>query len=134
MNNSKDYTVNGKCPEHCGKCCSSILPISKAEAREIKKYIKENDIKPVVRNSVLDSNYKDICPFLNEEMKCNIYSVRPEICRSFMCNGQSKSFNYGNKEIVNFLMEFFPGAYKGKIPNVEQINKLYQRRVSSFQK
>lgn len=58
-----DYTENGKCTG-CGACCSTLLPVSGKEIKEIRRYIKKNHIQEQQHN----------------------YPVRPEICRSFMCN------------------------------------------------
>lgn len=74
----------------CGECCSNILPITEAEIRRIKKYIKAHNIKeskhifvaPFV-GEVVDN----VCPFRNNEnKKCTIYPVRPWICEKFYCN------------------------------------------------
>ena len=55
-------TINGRCSS-CGNCCSNILLLTDKEISKIKKYIKENNIKPVNRNSILNNEYKDVCPF-----------------------------------------------------------------------
>jgi len=34
-----DFTKDGKC-SGCGQCCSSILPLSSSEIKEIRRYIK----------------------------------------------------------------------------------------------
>ena len=69
------------------------------------------------------------CPFRDEEnKKCLIYEIRPEICRQFMCNHTKedivarkidfhKKFNpvfmrnefYGNKEDVELFMNMLRG-------------------------
>lgn len=73
-------------PEHkncknCGECCG-LIPATMAEVFEIKKFLKENKkLRGKIRNkktALLD------CPFRNEEeKKCDIYEVRPMICRLF---------------------------------------------------
>lgn len=96
-----DFTKDGKC-SGCGQCCSSILPLSSSEIKEIKRYIKKHHIKEQkhmiapTKEPLLDMT----CPFLDtskEKEKCTIYSVRPKICRCFICN-QPPSKIRDNKE------------------------------------
>lgn len=89
-----DLTNNGKCSE-CGSCCSNILVLNDKEIRNIHKYIKRHHIEERVTKGV-PSAYPSIdmtCPFLDtskEIHKCNIYEVRPEICRVFLCNDSNR--------------------------------------------
>lgn len=87
-----DFTKDGKCSQ-CGACCSNMLWLSEKEISRIKRYIKKHNIKEQkhVAPAVLVEQPKfDLtCPFLNENRKtekCAIYSVRPAICRFFVCN------------------------------------------------
>lgn len=84
-----DYTKNGKCTG-CGACCSDLLPISGKEIKEIERYVKKKHIQEQYHNYPVKSLGFDLtCPFLNDSKsnnKCEIYPVRPEICRSFICN------------------------------------------------
>lgn len=125
-----DHTINGCC-SGCGDCCANVLPISKEEVGRIKQYIKKNNIVPVNRNNILIGEYIDICPFLSKENKCNIYEIRPEVCRNFLCseilNHTGENINHRNKHIINMLTEFYPDAFvPNKIPNLVEINKLYE--------
>ena len=80
----KDFTVNNKC-SNCGKCCSNCLPLSDAEVKRIKAYIKKHNIKEQRHN--VASGIDMTCPFRDEaNKKCLIYDIRPAICREFMCN------------------------------------------------
>lgn len=90
--NLYNYTVDGKCSK-CGNCCSDILPLSDAEIRRIRKYIRQNGIKeskhliPVAK-PVFDMT----CPFRDNGKKiCTIYEVRPEICRQFICDNEQRA-------------------------------------------
>lgn len=84
-----NMTENGKCAG-CGNCCSNILPMTDKEIEVIRRYIKKNHIKErkhgiPLANPILDMT----CPFLNTDKKtekCTIYSVRPAICRCFICS------------------------------------------------
>lgn len=82
-----DFTVQGKC-SGCGACCTDFLPVSEAEILQIRGYVKKNGIKAhTVASVVLMESLDMTCPFRNNaEQKCDIYRVRPQICRSFMCN------------------------------------------------
>lgn len=79
---------DGKCTG-CGECCSALLPISEQELKTIKRYVKKHNIKPH-RHDVVHTECIDLaCPFLNtnkENEKCDIYKVRPKICRVFKCD------------------------------------------------
>ena len=72
----KPYNI----PQHtnctnCGECCG-IIPVDEKELAEIKEYVKKHNIKA-------RKNFPH-CPFRNEEQKkCDIYPVRPIICRLF---------------------------------------------------
>ena len=80
----KDFTKDGKC-SNCGECCSNCLPLSEAEIKRIKAYIKKHGIKEQ-RHNVM-SGVDMTCPFRdNANRKCLIYEIRPAICREFMCN------------------------------------------------
>lgn len=96
-----DYTKDGKCIG-CGKCCSNFLPLSQKEIKAIRQYVRKHNIKehrhlPPTLEEPIDMT----CPFLDESKqmnKCDIYEVRPQICRVFMCN-QPPSKIKGNKEM-----------------------------------
>lgn len=96
-----NFTKDGKCVS-CGNCCTAILPVTKEELKAIKRYIKRKHIKPV-KNSNVDLDLT--CPFRNNtEKKCNIYEVRPTICRDFKCDKPQKlidetkeKYNYDNR-------------------------------------
>jgi len=76
--------INGKCSK-CGKCCGLFIPVTKKEVSTIKQYVKENNIKPENRYNGKDLELR--CPFLDlKNHKCKIYSVRPFVCRDFICS------------------------------------------------
>nr|DAX12650.1 MAG TPA: Putative zinc- or iron-chelating domain [Bacteriophage sp.] len=83
-----DLTCNGECTQ-CGNCCSNLLPMTEYEIATIHKYIKEYHIKEHRHNYPTATPTMDMtCPFLNDDKpkeKCEIYSVRPRICREFIC-------------------------------------------------
>lgn len=87
-NGTYDLTDNGKCTQ-CGECCSNILPMTDEEIHIIRKYIKEHSIKEHRHLLPLSEPSIDMtCPFLDdskETEKCDIYNVRPRICREFIC-------------------------------------------------
>lgn len=94
-----NFTKDGKCSE-CGQCCSALLPLSQQELRTIKKYVKKHGLKPH-NHDVLSTAQLDLtCPFLNNNKgkRCDIYEVRPKICRVFVCN-QPPSKVKENKEM-----------------------------------
>lgn len=115
-----DFTINSKC-SNCGQCCSDLLPMSEFEVSRIKHFITKNNIKEQRHNSMMGVDMT--CPFRDEATrKCLIYSVRPAICKQFVCNHTKEdiinakiAFHkvnrvvfmrnefYGNKEDVNLF-------------------------------
>lgn len=84
-----DKTDNGKCTG-CGNCCSNWLPMTEKEIRIIRQYIKKHHIKECKHGMLLAEPELDMtCPFLDKSKsveKCTIYSVRPAICKYFICS------------------------------------------------
>jgi Fe-S-cluster containining protein len=61
------------------------LPVTQKEIESIKKYIIKNKIK-IQKLTIYNQPTVDLmCPF-RFNGKCNIYEVRPLICREFACN------------------------------------------------
>lgn len=127
--NNFDYTVNGECPAGCHKCCANILTVSKEEVARIKKYINKNKVTVNNPNTIF-SGYIDKCPFVNEQGKCNIYEVRPEICSYYSCHNihEYRPFNHQNKEVINMLLTFKPNAFCPDAPDVKALNLIYQTK------
>ena len=114
-NGTYDLTDNWKCTQ-CGACCSNLLPMTAEEIDTIRKYIKKHNIKEhrhilPLANPTLDLT----CPFLNDSKpneKCDIYEVRPRICRDFICCPSKRppidDLKYKLKcRIVNVRSEFY---------------------------
>ena len=112
--------MSGSC-QQCGKCCANVLLLSDAEIKKIKKYILTHNIQSVNRQSVL-LPYQDICPFLTTDNKCNIYEVRPSICKRYQCYEEPKyDLDYRNLKAINMLKTFYPKEYCANI-DLSQIN------------
>lgn len=95
-----DFTVDGKCSS-CGECCSTILPASDEEIKEIKQYVQKNHIKPKSNITAPMMNTIDLtCPFLDvsKEHKCMIYEVRPLICRKFICSNNKPAWTVDERK------------------------------------
>lgn len=101
-----DLTKNGKC-KSCGNCCSNLLPMTKAEVETIKQYIKKYHIKEQ-KHCFPEIAIADLtCPFLDMSKgkdKCVIYEVRPQICRSFVCN-KTQSDIFADKEFQKHTLD-----------------------------
>ena len=116
--------------KQCGNCCACVLMVSQKEINRIKNYINKYHIQPTNRNNILNDEFVDICPFLDEKNNCKIYEVRPEICRWFRCdiNKDSIPLNHMNKKIINMLKEFYPHSYCPDIDKeIENLNKDYTK-------
>ena len=84
-------TKNHSC-SNCGQCCMPILPITFEEYHTIKDYIKDNHVEAVP--SLVGNDFHIDCPFHDyNNNKCNIYPVRPEVCRNFLCSHTEKRIN-----------------------------------------
>ena len=111
-----DFTVNGECSQ-CGACCSNLLPVSSKEVKEIHRYVKKHHIPEQKRFAPLVDEVLDLtCPFRPEtEKKCLIYSVRPQICRSFRCDyprrhiQMNKEVLHKRYQVVDMRKEFYGG-------------------------
>lgn len=109
-----DYTVDGRC-SGCGACCSDFIPISDLEIKTIKAYIRKHGIKEQMHFVPTATPMMDFtCPFRNNATrKCEIYAVRPAICRDFRCDKSKKDIQedktmYHNKyRVVSMREEFF---------------------------
>lgn len=111
-----DYTEDGKCSQ-CGSCCSDFLPVGKHELKRIRDYVKKHEIKqrrhcaPFAQKIKIDM----VCPFRNnDEKRCEIYPVRPAICRDFRCDKPKKGIwadraKYESKFSVVSMRETFFG-------------------------
>lgn len=131
MADSVDHTKDGACSQ-CGQCCSCLLILSEGEIAKIKKYLKEHpEVKMKDRNSALQNKFVDVCPFLNEENECEIYSVRPQICSRFICSRfkdpDYKPLDHSYKKIVN-MVETFMNKECSNAPDIKELNKMYQEK------
>ena len=61
-----DFTVNGKC-SNCGECCSTLLPVSDDEIKQIRQYIRKHHVKLKhnVKAPMAARTIDLTCPFLD---------------------------------------------------------------------
>lgn len=110
-----DFTVDGHC-SNCGSCCSNLLPITRAEINKIRKYVRLKGIKPQLhRYPTAQATMDAVCPFRNNSTRrCEIYEVRPAICRDFQCDKPKRGVSAnlglykGRVEYVLMRQTFFP--------------------------
>ena len=109
METITDNFVNDKC-SNCGGCCSRLLPMTKSEVKTIKRFIKGKSLKimPERQKSCFGTQINFWCPFLDlsAEHKCQIYPVRPAICKLYSCRdhvqGNFKpAAKLNNREVVD---------------------------------
>lgn len=117
---------DGKC-SGCGECCTDLLPMSEVELCRIRAYARRHGLSEHRHTYFFDRGATDLtCPFRNETTKkCDIYSVRPEICRTFICSKPLEQVKaerdsihrkngvhslrweiFGNNETLRFLAKF----------------------------
>lgn len=99
VNNCKD----GQC-SNCGECCTDLLPLTIGELNRIKSYVKKHHLKENRHNIFWDKKAIDLtCPFRNSKnSKCDIYNIRPAICREFIC---SKSIEKAHEDRDRILSQ-----------------------------
>ena len=106
----------GNCTR-CGDCCEYCIPYSEKELNQIKEYVKAHNIKPEPgRLMTYEKNgfnaIKPKCCFYNEkEKKCNIYEVRPAVCRAYKCDDRNWIKTHSKKYNANAK---YNRAIKGK--------------------
>lgn len=133
-----DNTINGEC-SGCGQCCTNILTLSDKEIHRIKSYIGQYKIEPINHCSYVTWSYSNVCPFLNNENKCNIYPVRPEICKRFLCSkfkNNERAYDYSDKKVINMLSTFATKiTFQPNAPDVEELDRIFQenkRKIKRF--
>jgi Fe-S-cluster containining protein len=67
---------SSKCPDGCGECCGILFP-SLAEIRDIREWCTVHHID--FRDFTMDLSAD--CPYLLPDKHCQIYPVRPILCR-----------------------------------------------------
>lgn len=110
-----DFTKDGEC-SCCGACCTNFLPMSEKEVKRVRAYVKKNRIKEqkhFVPTAMPTLDFT--CPFRNNvDKRCEIYEVRPAICRDFRCDKPKKNIwadrsLYEGKYGIVFVRETFFG-------------------------
>jgi len=108
-----DFTIDGHCSQ-CGACCSDYLPLSQKEIDRIHKYVKAHNLHEHTSLVVMGNFLDATCPFRNSVKKrCDIYEVRPEICRCFRCDqgmvliDENKKLFYQKNTAISMRGEFF---------------------------
>lgn len=79
--------VDGKCSE-CGECCGHLLPLSGADIKRLRRYLKKHPVKLQEKEVLVRCDLLNSCPFLAKDRsteRCMIYPARPEICRLYNC-------------------------------------------------
>lgn len=81
------HFVNNQC-SHCGECCGHLLPLSGADIKRLRRFVKKHKITRQSSYDVLRADILQDCPFLisgKTKERCAVYSARPDICRLFDC-------------------------------------------------
>ncbi len=85
------------CPLDCGECCGILYP-SLAEIRNIKDWCATHG--KVYQDFTMTIGAD--CPYLTEDKRCNIYPVRPFLCRMMgVSNLSCPTGNYQRKKLFN---------------------------------
>lgn len=121
----KDEKIENKCCNHqcsgCASCCAELLPFTRKEGFKIKDYMqkKKDEGEEIICSYSVEKDNKNLyalCPFLNEQTnRCNIYPVRPFVCRNFKCD---KDIETLKKERMQYAKRADYNAFDGKKPVV----------------
>jgi len=85
----EEYKKHVSCKKGCSFCCHSEIYCTSFEAKDIKKFVRKNKIK--YDKELLKKQRKGYdnlkwaekkCVFLSNKGECNIYEVRPMVCRT----------------------------------------------------
>lgn len=106
---------------NCNQCCSIGTPLSESDYKRIKKYItKDKQGKIAMREAKarLDKYTKKgivylLCPFSNNNRRCSIYKVRPEICKEFHCDSEIHA-NFNKEEFHKNKYKLIIDLFKGR--------------------
>lgn len=116
-----DCSQNGVC-SRCGSCCADILPLLSTEIVTLRNFVKKNNYKANTRvNALMVNPYDGTCPFLNKDCGCDVYEIRPEICRLFKCwdkNPATAEWEVLPKEVKEAFLKYYR-----KNPIVSSIRK-----------
>lgn len=87
-----DLSDKGRC-SRCGGCCSSILPLSDQEIRDLRAHAEKTGFVPKLPDG--DDVIYMHCPFLQKPDggkpgACMAYDARPAVCRTFSCHNTTK--------------------------------------------
>ena len=108
-----DFTINSKCSQ-CGSCCSDYLPLSRWEIERIRTYVQRHKLREHIAAVTSGTFLDGTCPFRdNIKRRCDIYEVRPEICRCFKCDQDMRLINankallHQKNRVISMRGEFF---------------------------
>ena len=133
-----DYTVDGRC-SGCGACCSDYLPLSIAEIGRIRKYMRKRNLREHTASVMAGQSLDMTCPFRdNVKRRCDIYEVRPDICRAFQCDqpvemiGRNKEWFHLRNRVVSMRGEFFGNARSAVIAATleQQVKRDMMKRLA----
>ena len=119
----------GNC-SRCGECCASLLPITRAEEKRIREYIKDNNIEPEKFKVNNNSINLQCCFFDRTKKVCKIYKVRPSICRSFKCNKSIDLINKNKEE--HHKRAYWNYMLKKEIEHLTDMRLLFYNDPSSL--
>lgn len=121
LEKDEDTDMNNPSCIACNECCTATATITMEEYKTLQEYfttdkqgrklfnIGKNKIKKHLRKGVIYM----MCPLTNDEnKKCSIYDMRPEICKLYHCSKELKGdYDKRKKEIESnphkMILELF---------------------------
>ena len=94
----------------CANCCKTTSPIFRdADIRRISKALKIKEIQFIEQFLYLDNEQDYVlqtspCPFLEEDNKCSIYSIRPLACKEYPHTNRKNIYQIADITFKNTLI------------------------------
>ena len=94
----------------CANCCKTTSPIFRdADIRRISKTLKIKEIQFIEHFLYLDNEEDYVlqtspCPFLKEDNKCSIYSIRPLACKEYPHTNRKNMYQIADITFENTLI------------------------------
>ena len=127
-----------KCAQGCYNCCANGLTVSGVEAQAILDFLKSSDeVLKRIEDLQIENPHRDLhCKFLSAEGHCQIYEVRPLVCRS---HGAPVQYRHPENDTVfrdvcplNFEDIDLDQLATSEVLNMETVNTLLSILNSQF--
>lgn len=108
-----------ECIEKCGYCCKGVPFDKEMFQRNSHKIVRPfTKLGLLPNNQILPYTEDMFCVFLRDDMRCNVYDERPQICRDFGCKNTKVKCPF-----LNTL-----GKKRGEV-KIKQLKRIFDNNV-----